>query len=112
MDVDLILQSSKHRDIGKVERDTLSSLSSSNRKVVWKPADKGSGLVLLNKDNYDFEVMSQLSNGTCYTKMVVGLLSILKEENGYFLQNALAEGHISQSEFKFLKKKTSLQSLL
>lgn len=48
--------------------------------------------------------MSQLSNETCYSKLKSNPTTIYKDEIDYFLQNALAEGHISQAEFKYLTK--------
>lgn len=47
------------KDYGSKERQTLMELSK-RPNIIWKPADEGGGLVLMDKSDYVSEVKSQL----------------------------------------------------
>ena len=58
----------KHKsNLSQAEKEALSKLAS-NRNIIIKPADKGSGTVILNKNDYIFEANRQLSDCNFYQR--------------------------------------------
>lgn len=55
-------------NLKKVELDAIDQLKKA-RHIVIKPADKGSGVVILDKEQYIFEVMRQLEDKVYYKKL-------------------------------------------
>jgi hypothetical protein len=60
-------QSKRKKNLSKPEFKALKSLQN-NRKIVIKPADKGSSIVIMDRDNYITEGHRQLSNSSHYKK--------------------------------------------
>ena len=56
---------SNRRNISNAEMAAIKSLNS-NRKIIMKPADKGSGIVLINVQDYIYEANRQLSDTAFY----------------------------------------------
>lgn len=57
-----------YHNLSKKERDSLRNLKSRSDLIV-KQADKGGGLVLLNKVDYESEIFKQLGDTTAYSKL-------------------------------------------
>lgn len=100
-DIDNILLNADGKSHGNQERQLLTQLGK-RPDVVWKAADKGGGIVLLNKDEYRAEIASQLSNDRCYIKLPKNPTPDFKKEIDNFLNESLDKGHISQTERRFL----------
>lgn len=96
-----ILKCPTHNHYGFKERLTLTELSGKS-DVVWKPAVKAGGLVLMNKLDYISEVTSQLSDVTYYMKLDSYPIITLKIEVDMFLHESHQKGSINQSELTFL----------
>lgn len=62
--------------------------------VVWKLAEKGGGIVLMDSDNYTAEI---------YMKLKQNPTAKIKEETDNFLYDSVVKGYISQTELKYLK---------
>ena len=59
----------RHANLTPAERDALKNLVS-NQNIVIKPADKGSGVVILNTNDYIHEAFRQLSDTSFYKPLV------------------------------------------
>ena len=59
---------SKFKNLAFEERQALHDLTN-NRNIVIKPADKGSGVVILNTQDYIFEAFRQLADTTFYQSL-------------------------------------------
>ena len=57
-----------YRNVSREESDAINSLKS-DRTIVVKEADKGSGVVVWDRDNYILEAESQLSESEVYRKL-------------------------------------------
>ena len=102
-DIDNLTKTKNLRDMGRPERDMLKTLSK-NHNVIYRPADKGGGLCVLNRTDYVNEAMSQLSNTSCYVKLDKDPTVTYKKEIDSFLQDSMLEGCITPTECKFLTK--------
>lgn len=101
-EIEGILTEQNSAHYGNEERKTLAQLGK-NKDIIWKPADKGGGIVLLNRAQYISEVQSQLSDEVCYMRLDRNPTANFKHEIDTFLQDACQQGNISQTELKFLK---------
>ena len=90
-------------NLSKNEWRTLKMLIEDN-SIIIKPADKGSCVVVWDRDDYLAEGYSQLSDNNVYTKIESSsekfVSSLIKESNNMF--NKLhKQGSISNDEFKY-----------
>ena len=83
------------------ERKALNELID-DENIVIKPADKGGGICIQDKDKYEAEIMSQLSNIKVYKKLKSDPTLPLQQELSLFLDDAKMKGWITQSEHGFL----------
>ena len=88
----------------KEEFLALRSLSD-RQDIVVKPADKGGGIVVLDTQAYDGEVLRQLNNHTHYRLLPSDPTARLAQQILELTKNALEEGWIGEKEFAFLNKK-------
>lgn len=83
------------------EKQALMRLSKNN-DIVVKPCDKGGGLTLLNKSDYDNEIRRQLSDTSFYQKLQFDPTRRFKMDIDTFLANALSASTISKPEKEYL----------
>lgn len=83
-DIDNILLDTNFKSHGNQERQLLTQLGK-RQEVVWKPADKGGGIVLMDIDEYRAEIISQLSNDRCYVKLAKNPTPDFKRDIEHFL---------------------------
>ncbi|XP_062836681.1 uncharacterized protein LOC134298951 [Anolis carolinensis] len=91
-----------HSNLSELERTTLVKLSNL-KEVVWKPADKGGAIVLLNKRDYIKEVNLQLSNSKFYQPIATDPTKHIQSLIRVVCQEGLSMGFISSSTFKYLQ---------
>lgn len=91
----------KSNNVTKAQLSSLSSLSKNNH-VIFKGADKGGGLVSMNRSDYENEVHRQLSDVDSYKKLDNNPTSTYKREIDIFLNDAHEKGYVNLSEKKFL----------
>ena len=91
-------------NLSKTEWLTLKTLTEDN-SIIIKPADKGSCVVVWDRDDYLAERYSQLSENNVYTKMErfseETVMSLTEESNNMF-HKLYNQGCISKNEFKRL----------
>ncbi|CAB4028918.1 Hypothetical predicted protein, partial [Paramuricea clavata] len=92
----------KH-NLSKIEWLALKTLTEDN-SIIIKPADKGSCVVVWDRDDYLAEGYSQLSENNVYTKMErfseETVMSLTEESNNMF-HKLYNQGCISKDEFKY-----------
>ena len=88
-------------NLTKVERTALRQLQR-NKHLVIKPADKGSAVVIMDRDQYEWEALRQLDNTDHYIKLAkpIYLETISMVKN--ILDNLLQEGYINAKQKKYL----------
>uniref|UniRef100_A0A803K0M0 Reverse transcriptase domain-containing protein n=1 Tax=Xenopus tropicalis TaxID=8364 RepID=A0A803K0M0_XENTR len=70
--------------------------------LIIRPADKGGGIVLLNYDDYKNEVLSQLSDGKVYKKLLGDPVWGFKSQVDKLLKEAVNNDWITQTLFEYL----------
>ncbi len=94
-------QISVSRNLTKGEYKAISSLKN-NHKIIIKPADKGSNVVIMNKTDYTQEGLRQLSDGQFYEKQAKDLTDhhykLVKIEADRLLENK----EITKTTYKYL----------
>lgn len=83
------------------DRQVLSNLAS-KKDIIIKPADKGGGLVILNRKDYESEVYRQLREETFYRKLQNYPTSHFSNLLRVVLQEALDLDYIDHDLMKFL----------
>lgn len=105
-DVNVVFQTqnagTKHySNLDTQERVCLKKLSKES-DIIFKGADKGGGLICMDRVNYETEIAKQLADTVAYSKLPSDPTTKFKREIDTFLNAALAAGHITSSEKKFL----------
>lgn len=85
----------------KEERDSLYNLKS-KRNLIVKQADKGGGLVILNKSDYESEVFKQLGDATAYSKLPTDPTARFGNILRTILQEGLAMEYITKDLINFM----------
>ena len=78
-----------------------------DNSIVIKPADKGSCVVVWDRDDYLAEGYSQLSENNVYTKMESfseETVTSLTEESNNMFHKLYNQGCISKDEFKYISR--------
>ena len=93
---DLPLLRSKHNNLTTPEQEALKTLIS-NRNIVIKPADKGSGVVILNTNDYIHEAFRQLSDTSFYQPLEANDTSRISLEISNTLSNMRSNKEIDKN---------------
>ena len=88
-------------NLSESERAALTELLD-DKDLIFKPADKGGGLVVQDVHKYRSEIASQLTNEKFYRKLKSDPTLSFQREVFTFLDNAKTNGFISKPEFDFL----------
>ena len=93
----------KHRrlNLSIQEKQAIKNLSS-NRAIVIKPADKGSGVIIMNTQDYIREALRQLSDTNFYEKLDSDSSEIFSLTIDTFLQKLVNNKEIDQKTYLFL----------
>ena len=83
------------------ERKGLKDLSR-NDKIVIKKADKGSSIVIMDREDYVKEGLSQLENPKFYCEKSENLTAYYNKIICDFLQNMLKHGEITKKTLEYL----------
>ena len=104
-EVDLLFKNLPYSrlNLSKTEHMALKSLQNLS-DVVIKPADKGGGIVLLNKTDYDHELSRQLLNTSHYRKLASDPTNLIRKIIQTLSNSGLDEGLVSPKEHSFLNK--------
>jgi len=78
--------------------------------TVIKAADKGGTIVVMDKCNYDTEVLRQLSNTSFYQNLKHDPTNEYLKELQILLEEGCLDGDISQKELKFLLNEFPLKA--
>lgn len=73
-----------------------------NKDIIIKPADKGSSIVILDKQQYLFEANRQLSNSRHYVRLSESLVMETQKLVNEILQNLFEEGFINRKQKAYL----------
>lgn len=75
---------------------------SKNQEVIIKPADKGGGIVLMNRCDYNMEIRRLLSDVMFYKQLPIDPTRRFKKEIDIFLTKAHSESLLTKSEKDYL----------
>ena len=92
---------SRKKNLNKVEYQSIKSLKN-NPDIIIKPADKGSAIVLLNKDNYIAEGERQLQDEQFYEETHTDLTGEVIHRVNLFANNMLQRGQITEKTSSYL----------
>uniref|UniRef100_A0A8C5PYS7 Reverse transcriptase n=1 Tax=Leptobrachium leishanense TaxID=445787 RepID=A0A8C5PYS7_9ANUR len=88
-------------NLTKDERDALSNLKK-DLTIIIKPADKGGGIVIMDKVAYDQEALRQLNDDTTYRLLPSNPTQNIKTELSNLLNKGSDAGIIDKQELKYL----------
>ena len=91
-------------NLSPAERHIIDSLSK-NRSIIFKPADKGGSLVILNASDYISKAKTQLANTTHYQKIPSNPTLHNANEIPSLIQYLFCKGSIPKEFAKFLESK-------
>ncbi len=91
------------RNLTSGQYKALDSLKN-NSKIIIKPADKGSNVVILNKKDYIQEGLRQLHNTDFYAPQPSDLTSDFHDEVQSYVQKMYDEGEIDKKCYKYLSQ--------
>lgn len=94
----------KSSNCTKSQQMALSSLAKNNN-VIFKSADKGGGLVSMNRTDYEQEVLRQLSDELSYTKLTGNPTASYKREIDNFIHEGYNKQYLTSSERDYLISK-------
>uniref|UniRef100_A0A8C5QWW5 Reverse transcriptase n=1 Tax=Leptobrachium leishanense TaxID=445787 RepID=A0A8C5QWW5_9ANUR len=92
----------KPRNLTKLEFEGLQSLAK-NDSLVVKPADKGGGLVVLNREQYHHESVRLLGDPNTYQKLTNDPTNRIKEIFYEYLLRGKDRGILNDQEYRYLK---------
>ena len=101
---DLPILRSKFKNLAFEERQALHDLSN-NRNIVIKPADKGSGVVIMNTQDYTFEAFRQLSDTSFYQSLDSDITLAISYDISKTLLNMRANKEIGKKCLSYLLPK-------
>ena len=85
----------------KEERQALRDLSKDDT-IVIRPADKGSGVATMNKQDYINKVKDDLNNNTTYKKVNKDILTMVNNKVKKLVKNLHCNGHIDDKTKKYM----------
>ena len=88
-------------NISRAERKAITQLTR-NRNIIIKPADKGSAIVVMNRDDYISEGYKQLSDTNFYNKVDTDLTAHHMQLVQSYINKMYANGEISTSVSVYL----------
>ena len=91
----------RKKNLTKEEYQSIKSLRN-HPDIIIKPADKGSAIVILDKDNYVKEGERQLHNDYFYEETDTDLTEEVIHRVNLYVNNMLQRGQISQNTSKYL----------
>ena len=91
----------RHRNLSSAEYKSINSLFK-NDNIVIKPADKGSGIVILNKDDYIKEGERQLADTTFYKSIDSDLTQTHLGQIKEVVDKMLADEEITEKTHRYL----------
>ena len=91
----------RKKNLNKQEYQYIKSLKN-NPDIIIKPADKGSAIVILDKDNYIAEGERQLQDKQFYEETNMDLTGEVIHRVNLFLNNMLQRGQITEKTSSFL----------
>uniref|UniRef100_A0A8C5LVT7 Reverse transcriptase domain-containing protein n=1 Tax=Leptobrachium leishanense TaxID=445787 RepID=A0A8C5LVT7_9ANUR len=100
-DVNKIYTQKVQPNLTKEERKALSSLKNDS-DIIIKPADKGGGIVVMNKEAYNQEASRQLNDGTTYRLLPSNPTQAVKIELSNLLSKGSDVGILNEHELKYL----------
>ena len=86
----------RKKNLNKEEYESIKSLKN-NPDIIIKPADKGSAIVILNKDNYIAEGERQLQDEQFYEETNTDLTGEVIQRVNLFVNNMLQRGQITEN---------------
>ena len=91
----------KHKNLTRDEQDAIQSLSN-NRHILIKPADKGSGTVIMNTKYYIFEANRQLADTSFYAALDHDPTESFTLEINTFITKMFKDAEIGKRCFQYL----------
>ena len=91
----------KSNNLTKDERDAIKSLSN-NRHIIIKPADKGSGTVIMNTRDYIFEAKRQLADTSFYAALDHDPTEPFTQEINTYIIKMFSNSEIGKRCFHYL----------
>ena len=88
-----------------IEQYTVLKELSQNENLVFKKADKGSAIVIMDRQHYIDEALSQLSNTKFYQKIDAPIFQNTYEEVEQILYELGCKKYLTPSQIKYLKPK-------
>ena len=90
-----------HRNINREEQKALENLSNYD-DIIIKQADKGSAVIILDRDKYIAEAMRQLKDSEFYISLRDNpTVDMIRKVNGR-VEKLHNDGHISQSTLQYI----------
>ena len=90
-----------HKNLTRDEREAILSLSN-NRHIIVKPADKGSGTVIMNTKDYIFEANRQLADTSFYAALDYDPTESFTLEINTFITKMFKDAEIGKRCFQYL----------
>uniref|UniRef100_A0A8C5P9M3 Reverse transcriptase domain-containing protein n=1 Tax=Leptobrachium leishanense TaxID=445787 RepID=A0A8C5P9M3_9ANUR len=103
-DIESMSLKDKKYNLTKEENMTLRALQKDS-SIIIKPADKGSGIVILSKEKYDEEVLKILNDKSTYEKLKCDPIKEIKENMNILLQEGIDKNILNEQEYKYLMMK-------
>ena len=100
---------SNQQNLSVMERRALNKLRK-NRKIVIKPADKGSATVILSRENYIREAHRQLNNPKYYKKLDKAIWPENCKKFNTIIECLKDDGHINKKQAKYLEARVESQT--
>ena len=98
-----------HQNISAMERRALNKLRK-NRKIVIKPADKGSATVILSREKYIRKAHRQLNNSKYYKKLDKAIWPENCKKVNAIIYCLKDEGHTNDKQVKYLAARSKSQT--
>ena len=95
-----------HRNLSKEERKSIGDLKSYH-DIVFKDADKGSAVVVMDRARYIREALRHLSDDTTYVKLDHDPTSLFTREIKSVVQRLKSEGVLTKEQFDFALRNES-----
>ena len=90
-----------HRNLTKEEQNALEDLRSYD-DIIIKQADKGSAVVVMDKEQYVAEATGQLGDSAVYVSLELDPTGLMIEKINERLNKAYGDGHISDRTLEYL----------
>ncbi|KAI7790206.1 hypothetical protein IRJ41_018224 [Triplophysa rosa] len=74
-----------------------------NREIIIKPADKGSSIVVMDREQYQREALRQLRNTDFYVELTEPLYKQTESQIVEILENIRVEKHLTKQQVEYIK---------